>query len=82
MAGVKSRLCFCRMKDETIMEVLDALDDKYYVTKRLLQKRAGLSKAAVENALEVLISESEIEQIYIKHSLSCGRSEIAYRKVD
>ena len=70
------------MKDETIMEVLDALDDKYYVTKRLLQKRAGLSKAAVENALEVLISESEIEHIYIKHSLSCGRSEIAYRKVD
>ena len=68
------------MKDSTIFAVIDALDDKVYVTKQLLKHKAKLSITAVECVIELLIEDEKIDVVYVKNNKESGRAEVAYRK--
>lgn len=69
------------MKDETFDEVLAALDNEFYITKRVLRKKTGLASSTVENAVEILLEDENIERIFVKNGIGSGRAEVAYRKV-
>ena len=69
------------MKDETFDTMLDALDNEFYTTKRVLRKKTGFACSTVENAIEILLEDEEIERIFVKNGIGSGRAEAAYRKV-
>lgn len=79
--GCKSPL-FIIMKESTMQEIYNALDDEVFATLRVVQERSGYSKAATYEAISNLMIDDKVEQIYVKHSLSRGRAEAAYRKAD
>lgn len=70
------------MKDETFDTVLDALDNEFYITKRVLRKKTGLASSTVENAVEILLEDENIERIFVKNGIGSGRPEVAYRRLE
>lgn len=68
------------MKEQTITRVIDALSRTTYATKSIVSHKTKLSHAALENAIEILISEGKIRRIYVKTNTTTGRAEVAYRK--
>ena len=69
------------MKKQTINLVIDSLSRTTYTTKSVVSHKTKLSHAALENAVEILISEGKIRQIYVKTNVKTGRAEVAYRKI-